>query len=436
MQVSVEAISNLERQLKVSLPTDRIDNEINQRINELKGQVKMPGFRPGKVPLEMIKSRYGSSIRGEVVDKLIRESLHDAFNEQNLQPAGAPNLIDIQAEPGKPLEYTAVFEIYPEISLADLAKFTIDKPISAVTEIDVDEMLSKLQKQHAELITVERAAQQGDTVVIDFVGTMDGKEFEGGKAENMPVEIGSKSLIDGFEEGLIGKKTGDEVSLDLKFPEKYHKSDYADKPVQFKVTVREVKEQKLPELNDDFAQLFNMAEGGLNALRDEIKQNMQRELNFAQRQNIKNQVFEKLIEANEIDLPKSLVEAEAKRMQQDLANELKRRTKSNKLPELPLDNFLEQASKRVKLGLLLAEAIKIHEIKADAQRVREHIEQISASYEQPELMVNWYYSQPEQLQAVEAVVIEDQAIDKLLEQFETKEVSMGYNEVINSVSTR
>lgn len=434
MQVSVEATGSLERQLKVSLPSERFDNEFNQRINELKSQIKVPGFRPGKVPVNIIVSRYGSSVRAEVVEKLIRTSLHDAITTQNLQPAGIPNLTEIQNEPGKPLEYTAVFEIYPEVKLNDLAAYTVEKPVASISDSDIDNMLTKLQKQHASWQTAEEAAKDGNRVLIDFVGIMDGQEFKGGSAENVPVILGSKTMIDGFEQGLVGAKANEELVLDLKFPEGYHHAEFSGKPVQFKVTVKEVQVEHLPELDDKFAELFDIKEGGITSLRNEIKQNMQRELEFSQRAFLKNQVLEKLLEANEFEVPNSLVHEEAKRMQHDLTDELRQRTNASQLPELPLDNFTAQATKRVKLGLLLAEAIKQNKIEADAKLVRERIEQMAAVYEQPELMINWYYSDPERLSAIESAVIEDQVVEKLLEQCKATDKSMSYEELVNPSS--
>ena len=326
MQVSVEATGNLERHLKVSLPIERIDNEFNQRVNELKQEMRVPGFRPGKVPVNVIISRYGNSVRAEVIEKLIRISLHEAFTSQNIQPAGMPHLKDIQAEPGKPLEYIAVFEVYPSVTLADFATYTVEKPAASVAETDVDNMLAKLQKQHVNWTQVERKAENGDRVIIDFVGTMDGVEFQGGSAKDVPVVIGSKSMIDGFEQGLIGAEAEAEINLDLQFPEQYHHAEVAGKPVHFKVVVKEVQSEQLPELDDKFAELFDVKEGGLTGLRKEIQQNMERELDFAQKAYVKNQVLEKLLEANEIEVPKSLVQEEAKRLQDELTHELQRRT--------------------------------------------------------------------------------------------------------------
>lgn len=436
MQVSVEAIGNLERHLKVSLPIERIDDEFNQRVSELKQQMRIPGFRPGKVPANVITSRYGSSVRAEVVEKLIRISLQEAFISQNIQPAGVPHLKDIQAEAGKPLEYIAVFEVYPDIKLADLSACTVEKPATSVTETDIDNMLTKLQKQHVSWTRVEREAKSGDRVVIDFAGTMDGIAFQGGSAQDVPVIIGSKSMIDGFEQGLIDAKAATEIDLDLQFPEDYHHADFAGKPVHFKVTVKEVQAEQLPELDDKFAERFDIKEGGLTALRQEIQQNMQRELDFAQKAFVKNQVLEKLLEVNEVEVPKSLIQEEAKRLQNELSQELQRRTGTKKLPELPLENFTEQAEKRVKLGLLLAEAIKQLELKADSNLVREKIEQLATVYEQPEHMVNWYYSDPERLSAIEAAVIEDQVVDKLLEQCKIQDKPMNYEDVVNPSSVK
>jgi len=436
MQVSVDATGSLERELKVSLPTERIDNEINQRINELKQQIKIPGFRPGKVPANVINSRYGASVRAEVIEKLIRASLQDALTEQNIHPAGIPHLKDVQAEPGKPLEYIAVFEVYPSVELADFTQCQIDKPEVSVTQADIDSMLAKLQKQHAQWEKVEREAQEGDQVLVDFVGSIEGVEFQGGSAENVPVVLGSKTMIEGFEQGLVGAKAEADLTLNLQFPAEYHHAEVAGKPVQFKVRVKEVQAEKLPALDDQFAAQFDIKEGGLDALSQEIRQNMQRELDFAEKAFVKNQVLEKLLEINEIELPKSLVQEEAKRLSHELAHELQRRTRSKQVPQLPLENFMEQAQKRVKLGLLLAEIIKQHDIKADSKRVREKIEQLAAVYEQPELMVNWYYSDAERLAGVEAAVIEEQAVDKLLEQCNVQAKAMSYDEVVNSSSVK
>jgi trigger factor len=431
MQVSVEATGNLERELKVCLPTERFESEFEQRISELKTQIKVPGFRPGKVDRNLVLSRYGSSVRAEIVEKLIRTSLHDALHSEKLQPAGIPNIKEVQAEPGQPLEYVAVFEVYPEIKFADISAHTIDKPVATVNEQDIDSMLVKLQKQHANWEKVQRKANMGDRVVIDFIGTMEGKEFQGGSADKVPLVLGSKSMIEGFEQGIVGAEAGDERVLDLQFPADYHHQEVAGKAVQFKVTVNEVQAEILPALDDSFAERFELKDGGIEALRNEIKQNMQRELEFAERAYIKNQILEKLLAANEFECPKSLIEEEKQRIQAEITQELRRRTQAKNLPDLPLDNFSEQAQKRVKLGLLFAEAIKLYDIKADAKRVRERIEQLAAVYEQPELMVKWYYSEPERLSNIEAAVIEDQVTEKLLEQFIAQDKPMSYDEVVN-----
>jgi trigger factor len=430
MQVSVETTSALERRMKVEVPEEQIEKAVEERLRNLARTTRIKGFRPGKVPMSVVKQRYGGQVRQEVVGEVVQSTFYEAVTQEKLRPVGLPEIEPTSTDEGKNLEYTATFEVFPEIELAGLEGISIDKPAAEVTDADVDRMLDTLRKQATSWEEVERAAEEGDRVTVDFRGTIDGEEFDGNSGENVPVTIGGKRMIAGFEEGLAGAKAGDEKTLDLEFPEDYAYTKVAGKPVQFTVTVKRVEKPQLPEVDDAFAERFGIKEGGVDALREEIRSNMERELSQALKNRVKQQVMGKLLEINNLDIPKGLIDNEAQALMRQTEQQMYTPDGKSGV-KLDPSMFEEQAERRVSLGLLMSEVVKKHEIKADPAKVRETVEGLAATYEHPDEVVQWYYADRQRLGEVESLVLEDQVVDWVLGQVQVNEVPSSFEEIMN-----
>ena len=437
MQVSVETTSGLERRLIVGVPSSRVDSAVDSRLQEAAKTVKLNGFRPGKVPMRVIRQRFGQSVRMEVLGQVMNDSFYEAIQQQGLKPAGRPEIEPKSLDEGKDIEFVATFEVFPEIELKDYSSIEVKKPVAEITTADIDEMIENLRTQRAAWEVAERAAAEGDQVNIDFAGTKNGEEFEGGKAEGTDLELGSGRMIPGFEDGIVGMTAGEEKVVALTFPEDYHSEELKGAAVEFKIKVNEVKERKLPELDDEFFKAFGVEEGGEEAFRAEVEKNMARELKNATKNRIKTQVMDGVLAVHgDLQVPKALIsqEIDALRNQQmqqfgALAEKL------NPADILPDDLFRDNAERRVKLGLVLNELISSEEIKADADKVRETLEEMAASYEDKEEVINWYMSQPQQLQQIEGIVIEEQVVEKLLEKSKVSEETLSYKEVMSPPSS-
>lgn len=427
MQVSVETTSSLGRKINITVPAETIDKKIESRLKELTKTVKMDGFRPGKVPVSAVKLRYGEAVREEIINKELQESLYKAFQDEKQHPAGTPHVDSIKAEKDKDLQYTASYEVYPEIQLADFTKVNIEQFKAEVIAEDVDKMLETIRKQHMDWKKVEREAKNEDKLVIDFKGFKDGETFEGGSAENVDLILGSKNFIPGFEEGLMGAKAGEEKTLELTFPEDYHAKDLAGKAVSFEVKVKSASEPQLPELNEEFAKKMGVEDGNVDTFRGQVKEHMQRELDNAINNRKKEQVFNQLLEQNKFDVPQALIEHEGQALIQRYTGQKQAPKEPQALPE-PIK---AEASRRVSIGLVLAEVIKQNEMKADQEKVRQHIENMAKTYQDPEQLVSWYYSNKEHLASIEAVVLEEQVVGKVLEQAAITEKAVSYDEVMN-----
>jgi len=430
MQVSVETTEGLERKMTVQVPASEVDQAIESRLQSLTKSVKLAGFRPGKVPYKVVKRQYGEQVRGEVLEEVIRNSLSKAVGQEKLRPAGNPAIEPKSLEEGETFEYTATFEVYPEFELASLEGARIEKPAVEITDANMGEMLEKLRTQKAEWTSVEREAQNGDQVMIDFVGTVDGEEFSGGTGNQVAVVLGTNNMIPGFEDGLVGAKAGEERSLDLTFPEEYGAKELAGKAANFKVTVTAVAESNMPELDDAFATEFGVQEGGIDALRNEVRGNMERELEQAVKGNIKQQVMDVLLEKNEIEVPKALVDQEIASLMQQSGLQLP--PEMQKDPEPVRALFEEQAKKRVKLSLILADVANANEIKVDPDKVRETVEKVAQTYDNPEEFVKWYYSNREALAHVESLVLEEQIVDWALDQMQVEDVTKTFDEMMSA----
>lgn len=429
MQVSVEATSSIERQMTVTVPAARIEDDVNSRLKQTARSARIDGFRPGKVPLNVIKRRYGQGIRQEVLGDVIQHTFYEAITQEKLKPAGGPSIEPKTDSEGQDFEYVATFEVYPEIALADFSAVEVEKQVATIADADVDNMVESLQKQHADWTEVERAAEDGDRANIDFEGFKDGEAFPGGKSEGHDLVLGSGTMIPGFEDGLVGLKAGDEKELELTFPESYHAEELAGAAVVFKIKVNSVSAPELPELNAEFFGKFGIEESELDGFKAEIRKNMERELKQALNGKTKNRVLNKLVEANSVEVPKSLVEGEIDRLRQQAVQQFG--GGANLDPSaLPAELFEGQARQRVSIGLLVGEVIQSNELKADEARVKETVEEIAETYQQPQEVRDYYFNNKEQLAQVEALVLEDQVVDLLLSQAKVTEVEVSYEEAL------
>lgn len=430
MQVSVETTQGLERVLTISVPAEQIDAEVTKRLRQLAKTRRVDGFRPGKVPVSVIKRMYGEAVRHEVAGDALQRNFVEAIVAEKLNPAGQPKMDVTNDKAGEDFEFKATFEVYPEFKVKGLSKIKVEKSIVEINETDVDEMLETLRNQHATFSEVERAAEDGDKAFIDFNGKVDGEEFEGGKAENFELVIGSGRMIPGFEEAVIGIEPGKETVAKVTFPEEYHAENLKGKDAEFDIKVNKIEGKVLPELTEDFVQKFGIESGKVEDLRAEVQKNMQRELDQNLKNQVKEQVLDGLVEQNEIELPKALVDQEIDNMRKQAVERFG--GNGANMPELPAELFSEQATKRVKIGLVLGEYIKQEEMKVDDERVDAHLNSLASAYEDPSEVVGYYKSNNELLQQLKSVVLEDQAIDAILNKAKVKEVEKNFKDVMQN----
>ena len=435
MQVSLETTSGLERRLTVGVPAQRIEDEVNKRLQQASKNVRLDGFRPGKVPFKVIRQRFGEGVRREVIGEVMGQTYQEAIMQEKLRPAGQPSIEPKQLDAGKDLEYVATFEVFPEVEARDLKETTIERHVAEVTDEDVDNIIEIFRKQQGSMQEVERAATEGDTVIIDYLGKKDGEPFDGGAANDSSLELGSGRMIPGFEDGIVGLKAGDEKTLELSFPEDYHNDDLKGAAVTFDITVKAVKEQVLAPMDESLFEQYGVTEGGEEKFREEIAGNMKRELKNAVTASVKKQVMDAVLATYEdVAVPKALVDQEIKAMRQQMFQQFGGAPAQGLDLEslLPAEMFVERAEPRVKLGLVLATLVSEYNIKPDADRVRETIEEIASTYEDPEEVVNYYYSNQEQLNAIENRVLEDQVVEKLQEQLKVEDKACSYQEAISA----
>jgi len=425
MQVSVEAGEGLERKLKIQIPTETVDMQVESRLKSMLPRVKIDGFRPGKVPMKVVKQHYGEQVFQEVAGELMQNSFRDALVQENLNPAGDPAISAESFKQGEPLEFTATFEVYPDVELAPVTGMKLEKIQSSVTDADVDKMIETLRKQRSSWNIVERAAGDGDKLTVDFKGMIDGEAFDGGSADSVPVVIGSSAMIPGFEDNLKGLKAGDETTFKVNFPDDYKAEHLAGKEAEFAVTVNTVEEPSLPEVDEEFAKSFGVEDGSAEKLREDIRGNMARELENRIRTEMKNAVMDKLIEKNPIDVPAAIVSQEAETLQKQTAAQLPG-------SEQPVEAYTNDATRRVKLGLILAEVVKTAAIQPDAEKVRERVEAMSKDYEDPDEFVRYYQSNPQLLRGIETLVMEDMVVDWIVDQAEINETERSFDDLMNA----
>src|SRR5690554_1552671 len=429
MQVSVETTSNIERRMTIGVPAQEIDQAVQKRLQETARTVRLNGFRPGKVPMSVVKRRFGASVRQEIVGEVMRDNYIKALQEQDINPAGWPKFEPKTMEEGKDLEFVAIFEVLPEIELGDLSKVQVEKPVAEVTDKDIETMIDNLRRQQAPMKEVKRKSKNKDIVTIDFKGFIDGEEFEGGAAEGHRLTLGSDQMIPGFEKAIVGGKAGEDLEIEVSFPEDYHNEDLAGKPAKFEIKIHKVEEPQLPELNAEFFQKFGIEAEDEAAFREEVKKNMERELKQAIANKVKNDVVEGLLETTELDVPASLVDQEIDRLRQD---DVQRFGGQVDFQQLPKEIFEDQAKRRVKTGLLFQEVVKKNELKAEPAKVDEKIQEIASTYEQPEEVVAHFNSNQDQKSQVESVVLEEAVVEYVLGQAKVKETKMKYEEAVKA----
>ena len=437
MQVSVENTGPLERKLRVEVPEEKIASEVQNRLQSISRTTRIQGFRPGKAPLKVVEKRFGSKVRKEVIGEVVQSSFYEALAREKLRPASQP-AIDPMDETGNGLVYTATFEIYPEVNLSSVEELDIEKPVCTVTDEDVDKMIEIIRKQQRTFKPVDRKSRKGDFLTIDFKGMIDDKEFEGGEGRDFRLELGSGRLIVGFEEGLIGFRAGDEVTLDLNFPDDYHKRELKGKPVKFTVNIKEVSEAELPELNDGLFASMGVKEGGLEAFKSEVRRNMEREVEQTLLNRSKNVVLDALYAANKIELPGSLIKNEAQRLQQQYHTQMQMRgvdIDEHQHDESEAEAFLAQAEKNVALQLMIADIVKSQQIKVEPSQIRSIIEKVAQSYDDPNEVINWYYSDRNRLVEVEAIALEDEVVKWIQSQAGVTEKQFSFDELMNKGQT-
>lgn len=430
MQVSVETTSGLERLMTVSVPAERIDQDVSKRIQQTARTVRIDGFRPGKVPTKVVKQRYGKGIREEVLGQVVQETFYQALQQEELTPAGSPAIDFTTDVEGENLEYTAKFEVYPQVELADYSSVEIERKSADVKDADLDQMIDTLRKQQADWAEVEREAAEGDRVRIDFEGFVDGEAFDGGKGEGMDLVLGSNTMIPGFEDQLVGAKPGADVELNVTFPENYQAENLKGKDALFKVKVHSVSEQVLAELNEEFYEKFGLEEKTEEAFRSEVKKNMERELNQAVKMKLKDQVFSKLIDINPIDVPAALIDGEIDSLRKQAVMQFAGPDSDMDHTALPKEMFQDQAERRVKIGLLMQEVIKVNELEADEERVKSTLNEMAETYQDPQQVIDWYMGNEEMLGQIKGLVLEEQVVDKLLEMANVTDTEISYEDAI------
>jgi trigger factor len=433
MQVSVDTPKGLKRRLTITVPAESVDSAVKSRLQQLAKTQRINGFRPGKVPVTVIQKRYGQAVRQEIAGEVMQRNFYEAIIQEKITPAGMPAFEMKTNVDGQDLEFVAAFEVYPEVVVKNAEKIKVEKPVVEISDKDLSDMMDTLRKQHASWKEVKRKAKKDDRVTVDFVGTIDGEEFEGGKSEDFSLEMGKDRMIPGFEKPIVGNKTGDEVIADVTFPEDYHADKLKGKAAQFTINIKKVEQLDLPKVDEEFAKLFGIEDGNIESLNTEVRSNMQRELDQTLKATVKEQVIVGLLENNPIDLPKALVEQEINALREQAKQRFSQQQGANmdNMPELPADLFEENARKRASIGLLLNEVIKTNELKVDQAKVDGLIATAASAYEDPSEVIEYYKANDELMQQMNNVALEEQAVELLLENAKVTEVKTAFDEIMN-----
>ena len=417
--------------MTISVPSQTFEGQVTERLGKAANQVRLPGFRPGKVPMKEVRRRYGPSVRAEVAGELMQSSFFAAIREEDITPAGSPSLEVVKMDPGIDFEFTATFEVFPSVELADLKALSIRKPAAEIGDADVDSMVERLREQRQTWEQLDSGCAEGHRVTLDFTGSIDGEAFEGGAGEGVSFVVGAGQMIEDFDAGVLGMSAGEEGEFDAVFPDDYQAEELRGKTATFQVKVTEVAASQLPELDDEFFQGFGIQEGGLTAFREDVRGNMQREMDAAIVNQVKSQVMDQLHELHTVQLPQTMIKAEIDALKQQMLQQFQMYAAGKDQPELPDDMFVEQAERRVSVGLIVKEIVASAELEADAERVKARIETMAEQYAEPQQVINWYYSNPEQLQQIEMAVLEEQVVDHVLESATVETIASSYEEVIS-----
>jgi trigger factor len=428
MQVNVQSTGSLERRMEVSVPKEQIQKAIDERLQRVSRTAKLKGFRPGKAPIKIIRQQFGDQVRQEVLSELMQQSFSRAVTEAKLTPAAGPRIEPITSGPDEDLKYRAVFEVYPEIKLQTVEGLTVTRPVAEVAQSDIDAMVQNLREQRPIFTVVERESREGDRVTMDFEGLLDGQGFEGSKGDDVAVILGAGRMLKDFENGILGVRAGEQKQVEVGYPAEYHNKDLAGKTASFSVQVKKVEEKSLPPLDDAFCREYGVTEGGLEQLLSEVADNMRRELGENVRSRLKQQVFDRFLEANPVDVPNALIEQQVRDMQIDTARRMGAK-EASQIP--PAEPFVEPARRRVALGLLVNELVKTRNITLDRARVDARLTDLAATYPDPDAILNAYRQNADAMRGVEGMVLEDQVVDYLLERAAVTDQPSTFKELMN-----
>mgnify|MGYP001555097526 FL=1 len=421
MQVSVETTSGLERKMTVQVPAEKVQGAVNEKLNSIKQTAKLDGFRPGKIPMSVIKKRFGEYAKAEVINDLIQSSYGEAIQQEKIYPVGMPQIDPKEIEESQALEYTAIFEVFPEFEVQGFDKIKVVKPKVEVAEADIEKVVENLRKQKADWNDVDRVAKDDDKLIIDFKGTIDGEEFQGGSAEDFEMVMGAGSMLEDFEKGLEGAKAGEEKTVEVNFPEDYPSADTAGKAASFAITVKKVQEPTLPEVNEEFVESLGLKDKNVEDFRNEVKTNLERERDQAILSRVKVQVLKGLEEQNEIELPKALLDQEI--------DQLKKQAEQQGQQEVDAERLEKDARTRVTLSLVISEIVKENEIHLDQSRVQKMLFNVASSYGDPSMIMSYYENNPEMMKNFEAAVLEEQVVEWVAEKSDLEEKEMSFEDL-------
>ena len=433
MQANLETLSSLERRLSVTLPLDKVNTEIESRLKRLARTVKLHGFRPGKVPMKIVEQQFGGQVRQEVLGDAVQRSFGEAVKEKNLRVAGYPR---IEVKPGDTpehqFEYIATFEVYPEVAVGEFAQVRIERPVVNINDAEVDKTIDILRKQRTHYHVVYRAAQPGDQIRMDYRGTLGGQPFGGGSGTDQNTLLGGGQLLPDFEKNVIGMKAGESRAFDLRFPDDYHSKEVAGKDAHFEVQLKEVQQPHVPEADAAFAKSLGVADGDLAKMRADVKANLDREVKRRAETRVKDQVMRSLLEATKVEVPRALMDMEIERLMQNMRHDLEQRgLKAEQIP-MPREAFEPEAVRRVTLGLILAEMVKLHKLEAKPEQIKLVIQEYAQSYEKPEEVMRWYYQQPERLREVESIVLEDNVVQWALSNAKVEDKPTPFDDLMGN----
>ena len=431
MQVSIETLEGLERRMTVQVPSEQVAEAVEKKLKDLSKTVRIDGFRPGKVPLKVVQQKYGAPVRQEVIGDVIEKSYQEALMQEQVRPAGMPSIDSISSEDKEDISYTATFEVYPEVEDLQLESIEVEKPMVEITDKDFEAMLEKLREQRKGWKETRAAAKKGFQVMVDFEGRIDGELFEGGAGKDMPVEIGAGQMLPEFESGLEGIKVDEERLVEVNFPEEYHGKDVAGKKAEFTLKATQISKPELPEIDAEFAKAFGILDGDMDKMRADIRANMEKEKNDRLKSHLKNLVMMELLAKNSIIAPSAMVTEEIKSLRVQAAERMKQDPASMDEASFPNELFAEEATKRVQLGLLIAEVIRKEEIKLDQTKVESTIEEMAVSYEQPDQVLNYYRQNQQARSGLESMVLEDQVVAHILDKASVTEKAGNFDDLMN-----